>query len=492
MEPRVANKFRLGRKLGSGSFGEIYLGTHVQTNEEVAIKLESVKTKHPQLLYESKLYRILQGGTGIPNVKWFGVEGDYNVLVMDLLGPSLEDLFSFCNRKLSLKTVLMLADQMINRVEYVHMKSFLHRDIKPDNFLMGLGKRANQVYMIDFGLAKKYRDSATHQHIPYRENKNLTGTARYASVNTHLGIEQSRRDDLESLGYVLMYFLKGRLVFLWCYSISTSCNLLFTNNCPYCASLPWQGLKAGTKKQKYEKISERKIATSVEALCRGYPTEFISYFHYCRSLRFEDTPDYQYLKRLFRDLFIREGFQFDYVFDWTILKYQQSQMAVPPRAMAAAAGQSSGMAPMANNNRLSEGRRSGWSTDPLRRQVPPAGINAVSLSKQKSPVRQEQSSSKDAVLPSSTFLGRSSGSLRRPAVSSSRATGEAEIRSRTPDTSPGTFQRNAPPRRPSQTLEYADPRLSSSGRLMPNTKNYESTLRGIQGLNFDANDRIHY
>jgi casein kinase 1 len=245
---------------------------------------------------------------GIPNVRWFGVEGDYNVLVMDLLGPSLEDLFNFCSRKLSLKTVLMLADQMINRVEFVHSKSFLHRDIKPDNFLMGLGRRANQVYIIDFGLAKKYRDTSTHQHIPYRENKNLTGTARYASVNTHLGIEQSRRDDLESLGYVLMYFLRG--------------------------SLPWQGLKAGTKKQKYEKISEKKVATSIEALCRGYPTEFASYFHYCRSLRFDDKPDYSYLKRLFRDLFIREGFQFDYVFDWTILKYQQSQIATaPPRAV---------------------------------------------------------------------------------------------------------------------------------------------------------------
>ncbi|KAL6881956.1 hypothetical protein ACP4OV_011428 [Aristida adscensionis] len=474
MEPRVGNKYRLGRKLGSGSFGEIYLaGTHVQTNEEVAIKLESVKTKHPQLLYESKLYRILQGGTGIPNVKWFGIEGDYNVLVMDLLGPSLEDLFSFCNRKLSLKTVLMLGDQMINRVEYAHMKSFLHRDIKPDNFLMGLGKRTNQVYMIDFGLAKKYRDVSTHQHIPYRENKNLTGTARYASVNTHLGIEQSRRDDLESLGYVLMYFLRG--------------------------SLPWQGLKAGTKKQKYDKISERKIATSIEALCRGYPTEFMSYFHYCRSLRFEDVPDYQYLKRLFRDLFIREGFQFDYVFDWTILKYQQAQMtSVPPRAIAAAAGQSSGMAPMANNNRLSateEGRRSGWSDDPLRRQVPPAGVTAGSLSKQKSPVRQELSTSKDAVFPSSTFMGRSSGSLRRPTVSSSREaqTSEAEpSRGRTLDTSPGAFQRNAPPRRTSQVLDYLDQRHSSSGRHVSNTKNYESTLRGIQGLNFDANDRIHY
>ncbi|KAL3681228.1 hypothetical protein R1sor_024184 [Riccia sorocarpa] len=308
MEPRVGNKYRLGRKIGSGSFGEIYLGTNIQTNEEVGIKLESIKTKHPQLLYESKLYRILQGGTGIPNIRWFGVEGDYNVLVLDLLGPSLEDLFNFCSRKFSLKTVLMLADQLINRVEYVHSKSFLHRDIKPDNFLMGLGRRANQVYIIDFGLAKKYRDPSTHQHIPYRENKNLTGTARYASINTHLGIEQSRRDDLESLGYVLLYFLRG--------------------------SLPWQGLKAGTKKQKYEKISEKKMSTAIEALCKSYPSEFASYFHYCRSLRFDDKPDYAYLKRIFRDLFIREGFQFDYVFDWTILKYQQSQIAgAPPRSV---------------------------------------------------------------------------------------------------------------------------------------------------------------
>ncbi|KAH1129783.1 hypothetical protein J1N35_001161 [Gossypium stocksii] len=295
MDHVIGGKFKLGRKIGSGSFGELYLGVNVQTGEEVAVKLESAKTKHPQLYYESKLYMLLQGGTGIPHLKWFGVETDYNVMVIDLLGPSLEDLFNYCNRKLSLKTVLMLADQMINRVEYMHSRGFLHRDIKPDNFLMGLGRKANQVYVIDYGLAKKYRDLQTHKHIPYRENKNLTGTARYASVNTHLGIEQSRRDDLESLGYVLMYFLRG--------------------------SLPWQGLKAGTKKQKYDKISEKKVSTPIEVLCKSYPSEFVSYFHYCRSLRFEDKPDYSYLKRLFRDLFIREGYQFDYVFDWTVLKY---------------------------------------------------------------------------------------------------------------------------------------------------------------------------
>ncbi|KAM7258399.1 hypothetical protein ACFE04_014140 [Oxalis oulophora] len=469
MEPRVGNKFRLGRKIGSGSFGEIYLGTNIQTNEEVAIKLENVKTKHPQLLYESKLYRILQGGTGIPNVRWFGVEGDYNVLVMDLLGPSLEDLFNFCSRKLSLKSVLMLADQMINRVEFVHSKSFLHRDLKPDNFLMGLGRRANQVYCIDFGLAKKYRDSASHQHIPYRENKNLTGTARYASMNTHLGIEQSRRDDLESLGYVLMYFLRG--------------------------SLPWQGLKAGTKKQKYEKISEKKVSTSIEALCRGYPTEFASYFHYCRSLRFDDKPDYPYLKRLFRDLFIREGFQFDYVFDWTILKYQQSQLATPPpRALGHGIGTSSGIPPpIAGVDRQTgdeDGRPNGFSSmDSSRRRLSGQMMNSGNISKQKSPV--DHGASKDAMLSGSNLIGRSGGgSSRRPAggVPSSR---DAFAGSEQPDTTPSPVGlQKVPSGQRSSPVAPPEARRSSSGRNnATHSKNYENALKGIEGLQFDGDDK---
>lgn len=294
MELRVGNKYRLGRKIGSGSFGDIYLGTNITNGEEVAIKLECVKTKHPQLHIESKFYRMMQGGVGIPTIKWCGAEGDYNVMVMELLGPSLEDLFNFCSRKFSLKTVLLLADQLISRVEYVHTKNFIHRDIKPDNFLMGLGKKGNLVYIIDFGLAKKYRDARTQQHIPYRENKNLTGTARYASINTHLGIEQSRRDDLESLGYMLMYYNLG--------------------------SLPWQGLKAATKRQKYEKISEKKMSTPIEVLCKAFPSEFATYLSYTRALRFDEKPDYSFLRQLFRNLFHRQGFTYDYVFDWNLLK----------------------------------------------------------------------------------------------------------------------------------------------------------------------------
>jgi len=234
-----------------------------------------------------------------PNVHWCGTQGNYNIMVIDLLGPSLEDLFNYCKRKFGLKTVVMIGDQMLSRIEFIHSRNFLHRDVKPDNFLIGLGKKKNQIYAIDFGLAKRYRDPKTGLHIPYKDGKSLTGTARYASINTHLGIEQSRRDDLESLAYVLVYFLTGEL--------------------------PWQGLKAKNMKEKYEKIMEKKISTPIEVLCKGFPEEIQIFIHYTRDLRFDDRPDYSFLKKLLKTIIDREKFEIDSIFDWVTRKQESEK-----------------------------------------------------------------------------------------------------------------------------------------------------------------------
>lgn len=300
----VASKWRLIRKIGSGSFGDIYLGHNITNGEEVAVKMESIRARHPQLLYECKVYKFLQDGLGIPRIKWFGLDAvgnEYNAMVMELLGPSLEDLFNFCGRRFTMKTVLMLADQMLCRLEFVHSKNFIHRDIKPDNFLMGIGRHCNKLFIVDFGLSKKYRDQRTKQHIQFRDDKNLTGTARYASLNAHNGYEQSRRDDMESLGFVFMYFLRS--------------------------SLPWQGLKATNKKQKYERIHEKKKSTTVEQLCRGYAHEFGKYLDMCRKLKFEEQPDYKHWREQFRFLAMTLNFNYDYLFDWTLLKQKAIGMS---------------------------------------------------------------------------------------------------------------------------------------------------------------------
>jgi casein kinase 1 len=199
MDTVIARTYAIKKKLGSGAFGEIFLALNLETSAQVAVKCEPVSTKHPQLFYEAKLISFLNSDDksdhGIPRTHYCCTEGDMNVLVMDLLGPSLEDVFNQCGRNMELKSVLQIAVQMVERIEFLHQKQFLHRDVKPDNFLMGSGPKSQKLYLIDFGLAKKYiqKDGT---HIPYKDNKNLTGTARYASLNTHLGIEQGRRDDL--------------------------------------------------------------------------------------------------------------------------------------------------------------------------------------------------------------------------------------------------------------------------------------------------------
>ncbi|KAM3515094.1 hypothetical protein MY11210_001332 [Beauveria gryllotalpidicola] len=281
-------KFRIDEKIGKGGFGLVYSGTELRTGRQVALKLMSSREDTRMIKDEAGIYAALAGGVGIPEVFWFGEEQDFYVLAHELLGPTLEDLFNYCGRRFSLKTLLLLADQAIARLAYIHRKGFLHRDIKPDNFLMGVGIKGNVLYTIDFGLSRERYDRDRFSTL---EGRSFGGTARYASINNHNGREQSWCDDLESLGYVLIYFANG--------------------------SLPWQGFKADKDKQKNEKIREKKTAMSAAELCEGLPSEFARYMDYVRSLQYDDKPDYARLRRLFARLFKERGFKHDNVYDWT-------------------------------------------------------------------------------------------------------------------------------------------------------------------------------
>lgn len=311
----VGIHYVLGNKIGEGSFGVIFEGENILNEnykEPVAIKFEPRNSEAPQLRDEFRAYRILNGCVGIPHAYYYGQEGMHNVLVIDLLGPSLEDLFEWCGRKFSVKTTCLIAKQMIQRIREIHEHDLIYRDIKPDNFLISqyqlintdqkcITKNAhndpNLIYMVDFGMAKQYRDPRTKHHIPYREKKSLSGTARYMSINTHFGKEQSRRDDLESIGHVLFYFLRG--------------------------SLPWQGLKAPNSKLKYEKIghTKQKIPPNELLMNNSIPRQFATFLSYSRRLKFNEEPDYDYLIHLIDEVMIDNKIVDDGHYDWMDLNH---------------------------------------------------------------------------------------------------------------------------------------------------------------------------
>ena len=266
-------KYRLDKIIGKGSFGCVFHGTNIKDNSEVAIKLEMKNLKDHLLELECNFLLLLKG-YGIPDVKSYGRSGQLYALVLELLGINLKELKNL-KKNFSLKDISMLATQIIDRIEYVHSKYIVHRDIKPENFLLGY-KNSSTIYIIDFGISKKYRSSRTGKHILCSKTGKMFGTIRYCTYNASRGLEQSRRDDLESIGHMLIYLAKGYL--------------------------PWINLREGNIKKNYLQMLKLKKNTSPKTLCKNLPNEFVEYLEYCKNLKFEENPDYEYLRNLFRKI----------------------------------------------------------------------------------------------------------------------------------------------------------------------------------------------
>lgn len=292
----IANTYRLQEQIGEGSFGCVYRAEDIITGENVAVK---VVDSCQQFIMEEEVYSVVGGAIGFAKMYWHGPFRNGNCLVISLLDKSLDQLHRMCNKKFSLKTTLMLAEQMLLRFEYLHKCGYIIRDAKPENFMF----MNNTVFMIDFGLAKRYIDETSGEHIRCRENGHLAGTWRYISINTHLSIEQSRRDDLESLGYILVYFIKGKL--------------------------PWQGVKGSEKRQK---VAEIKMTTSIDSICSGLPSVFSEYLRAVKSLKFDEEPNYALYRNMFREQMIQNGYSYDLDFDWNRGVVTLPKLDLPPIA----------------------------------------------------------------------------------------------------------------------------------------------------------------
>jgi casein kinase 1 len=291
---RVRGMYQMTKLLGVGSSGRVTSAFHVLTGSEVALKSGTALEDTPDMpcvvRYEALVYSLLRGHPGIPSCKWSGLDRGSYVLILEQLGANLEELRRLSRGKLPWKTVVMLGVQMLNRVEFAHSRGVILRDIKPENFAMGVGEKSRIVYLFDFGLAKLYVDPSTGVHIPYREGREVLGTMPYSSYNVHFGREQGRRDDLEALGNVLLYLLHGHL--------------------------PWEDISAPSKEAKFRRMGEIKAGSAVfrDLLARS-PAEFTTYFDHCRGLKFEEKPNYALLRQLFSQIMEREGWTGDTRFD---------------------------------------------------------------------------------------------------------------------------------------------------------------------------------
>lgn len=270
----IGNKYRLIRKIGNGSFGEVYLTVDKEGNQ-YACKVEAKHKNNvkSRLRDEYNIYKRFASKKFecVPTIYSYIETEDYNLLIMQLLGKSLDAIFEENDNKLDLGTVMKLGITIISHLEKIHRTGIIHRDIKPNNFMFGIGDHSNDLYIMDFGLSKRWY--INNKHIDYRTGRSMIGTARYASQNIHLGSEPSRRDDMESVGYMLLYLVKG--------------------------SLPWQGLKKKTKENPIDKIGEIKMTIDLKLLCEGLPDCFYEYINYTRNLQFTEKPDYNYLRDLF-------------------------------------------------------------------------------------------------------------------------------------------------------------------------------------------------
>ena len=293
------SKYKALNKIGEGSFGKVYKA--IYDDEFYALKMEDPSLHHNLLENEAAVLKYLQG-PNIPKYETYGYNKEHNILVMQLLDKSLDDIL-FKLKSFSIKTTAMLGHQMINILKYIHDKHIIHRDVKPDNFVMGRKEHNGTLYIVDFGLAKKYRSSRTLRQLPLTKRKSLTGTARYASIHALQGYEQSRRDDLESVGYTLMYLLRG--------------------------NLPWQSIKVKNKEEKYKKILNKKKKISSKELGEGFPIEFAEILDYFKSLGYTENPDYETCCQKLLNVLQREKVKFDYVYDWTTYTHLKDRKKRP-------------------------------------------------------------------------------------------------------------------------------------------------------------------